>query len=255
MAKQTKKAPPKSSGPKGAKAAAPKAAAKSAAPKASAKSAAPKASAKSAAPKASAKSAAPKKAAKAASYNNTVDQGPLLEKLFYDSLKDIYYAEKALVKTLPRLRKAATTDDLKTTFEEHTEVTKQQVARLEQVFQSMGKRAQGKKCEAMDGIIKEAESIIEDTQSGTMTRDVGLIMAAQKVEHYEIASYGSLAQLAKTLGLEEVKNLLGQTLDEEKRTDELLTQIAETKINIGAEQEDEGTEGDGGEEDEEDEEA
>jgi ferritin-like metal-binding protein YciE len=160
-----------------------------------------------------------------------------LEKLFIDQLKDIYYAEKALVRTLPKMMKAATSQELKTAFQEHTEVTKGQVARLEQVFQGLGKKAQGKKCEAMEGLIAEAESMIEDTEKGTMTRDVGLIISAQKVEHYEIASYGSLATLARTLGQEEAKNLLGQTLEEEKMTDELLTTIAESNANQQAEQE------------------
>jgi ferritin-like metal-binding protein YciE len=175
-----------------------------------------------------------------------MNQGPLLEKLFIDQLKDIYYAEKALTRAMPKMMKAATSQELRSAFEEHLGVTKQQVTRLEQVFELMGKKAQGKKCEAMEGLIKEAESMIEDTDKGTMTRDVGLIIAAQKVEHYEIASYGSLATLARTLGQEEVKNLLGQTLEEEKMTDELLTGIAENNANQQAEQE--GSEG--GEEEE-----
>ena len=176
------------------------------------------------------------------------NQQPMLEKLFVDQLKDIYYAEKALVKALPRLMRAATSDELKTAFQDHTEMTKGQVARLEQVFEAVGKRAQGKKCEAMEGLLAEAESMVEDTEKGTMTRDVGLIIAAQKVEHYEIASYGSLATLAGVLGQEEAKSLLGQTLEEEKMTDELLTGIAENNANELAEQE--GSEEEGGEEEE-----
>lgn len=162
----------------------------------------------------------------------------LLEKYFVDGLKDIYWAEKALTKALPRLQKAATTEQLKTAFADHLVVTKNQVARLEQVFEIMGKKAQAKKCDAMEGLIKESESIIADTETGSMTRDVALIMAGQKVEHYEIASYGGLATLAGTLGKEEAKSLLGQTLQEEKETDQLLTKRAENSINFDAEQED-----------------
>jgi ferritin-like metal-binding protein YciE len=161
----------------------------------------------------------------------------MLQKFMYDSLKDIYWAEKHLLKALPRLSKAATNEELKAALEEHRDVTEEQVARLEQVFELLGKKAQGKKCEAMEGLTKEAESIIEETEKGSSTRDVGIIMAAQKVEHYEIATYGGLAQLAKTMGLTEVGELLGQTLQEEKETDENLTSIAENDINLQAEQE------------------
>src|SRR5437868_3171468 len=129
---------------------------------------------------------------------------PMLEKFFYDSLKDIYWAEKHLTKALPRLSKAATSEELVTALEEHLEVTEGQIERLEQVFEILGKKAQAKKCEAMEGLTKEAQSIVEETEKGTSTRDVGIIMAAQKVEHYEIATYGGLTQLAKQMGLQEV---------------------------------------------------
>lgn len=162
------------------------------------------------------------------------EQSPMLEELFLESLKDIYWAEKHLVKALPKMIKAATSEELKQSFTDHLEVTKQQVTRLEEAFELLGKKAQGKKCEAMDGLTKEAESIIEDTEKGTLTRDVGLIMAAQKVEHYEIATYGSLAQLAKTLGKNDLAQLMGQTLAEEKEADQLLTSIAENNINVEA---------------------
>ena len=162
---------------------------------------------------------------------------PLLEKFFIDQLKDIYWAEKALTKALPKMAKASTTEQLKDAFTDHLEATKEQIARLEQVFEMFGKKPQAKKCEAMEGLNKEAESIIEDTEDGSMTRDVALIIAAQKVEHYEIATYGGLTQLAKTMGLEEVAEILGQTLQEEKETDELLTYIAENDINMEAEME------------------
>ena len=135
------------------------------------------------------------------------------------------------------MQKAATSQQLKDAFGTHLEQTRGQVTRLEQVFEIMGKRAQAKKCDAMEGLTKEGESIIEETDKGTATRDVGLIMAAQKVEHYEIATYGSLAQLAKTIGQQEVSDLLGETLAEEKETDELLTGIAENDINYQAAEE------------------
>lgn len=163
----------------------------------------------------------------------------LLQELFLDSIKDIYYAEKALVKALPKLKKAASSEQLSAAIQDHIEVTKGQVMRLEEVFEALGEKPRAKKCEAIEGLIKEAQSIIEDTDEGTSTRDVGLILAAQKVEHYEIASYGGLRQLASTLGYTEVEALLQQTLDEEKETDLLLTQIAENDINYEAATEEE----------------
>jgi ferritin-like metal-binding protein YciE len=156
---------------------------------------------------------------------------PALLDFFKDELKDIYWAENHLVKSLPKMIKAATSGSLAKAFADHLEVTQTHVTRLEQVFELLGEKPKAKKCDAMEGLSKEAEGIIEDTDSGTATRDVGLIMAAQKVEHYEIATYGGLARLAETLGLTEVKNLLGQTLDEEKESDEILTNIAESKVN------------------------
>jgi ferritin-like metal-binding protein YciE len=158
----------------------------------------------------------------------------LLQEYFTESLQDIYYAEKAITKALPKMKKAATSEELKGAFEDHLSVTEEQISRLEQVFESIGEKAKGKKCEAIEGIIKEGESIIEDTDEGTATRDVGLIMAAQKVEHYEIATYGGLVQLAQTLGFDEAASLLQQTLDEEKETDVLLTGIAENNVNYEA---------------------
>jgi ferritin-like metal-binding protein YciE len=160
-----------------------------------------------------------------------------LEKLFTDSLKDIYWAEKHLTKALPKMQKAATTGELKTAIEEHLTQTQQHVTRLEQVFELFGKKAQAKKCDAMEGLIKEGESVVEETEAGSMTRDAGIIMAAQKVEHYEIATYGTLVQLAKTMSNDEAAELLQQTLDEEKETDRGLTGIAENCINWEAVQE------------------
>lgn len=161
----------------------------------------------------------------------------LLKEFFVDELKDIYYAEKQIAKTLPKMKKAATSEELKTAFDNHLTMTQQQVERLEKVFELLGEKAKGKTCEAIEGIIKEGEGIIADTDSKTATRDVGLIFAAQKVEHYEIATYGGLAQLAETLGLSEVHQLLGTTLEEEKETDLLLTGIAENHVNYEASEE------------------
>jgi ferritin-like metal-binding protein YciE len=180
-------------------------------------------------------------AAKKAQQAPTKEQNDsMLQDLFLDELKDIYWAEKHLVKALPKMKKAATSEALATAFDDHLAVTQEQVARLEQVFELLGEKPRGKKCEAMEGLVKEAESVIEDTQEGSSTRDVGLIMGAQKIEHYEIASYGGLAQVAKTLGLDEIGNLLGETLEEEKETDQLLTNLAENNINESATQEVEG---------------
>lgn len=160
-----------------------------------------------------------------------------LEKFFFDELKDIYWAEKHLTKALPKMQKAATTEQLQQAIEQHTAQTEEHVARLEQVFEILGKKPQAKKCDAMEGLIKEGESVVEDTEDGSMTRDVGIIISAQKVEHYEIAAYGGLAQLAKTMGQDEIAQILGQTLEEEKETDASLTEIAENDINWEAEQE------------------
>ena len=160
-----------------------------------------------------------------------------LEKFFHDSLKDIYWAEKHLVKALGKMQKAATTDELKNAIEEHIGQTEEHVERLEQVFELFGKKPQAKKCEAMEGLTKEGESIVEETEEGSMTRDAGIIFAAQKVEHYEIATYGTLRQLAITMGQDQIAEILSQTLEEEKQTDEGLTQIAENNINWEAEQE------------------
>lgn len=161
------------------------------------------------------------------------NQSALLE-LFVDGIKDIYWAEKHLTKALPKMQKAATSEELQEAFETHLIQTQEQVTRLEQVFELLEEKAQGKKCDAMEGLVSEAESIIEDTDEGTATRDVGLILAAQKVEHYEIATYGGLAQLAKTLGKDDIAEILEATLAEEKETDELLTGIAESGINYEA---------------------
>lgn len=160
---------------------------------------------------------------------------PYLEKFFMEMLKDIYWAEQLLVKTLPKLKEAATTEELKDAFEDHLYQTQKHVTRLEKIFQLKGQKAEGKKCEAMEGLTKETESIIKETEAASMTRDAALIIAAQKVEHYEIASYGGMVQLAITMGWDQVADLLEKTLAEEEDTDQLLTDIAEEFINLEAE--------------------
>lgn len=161
----------------------------------------------------------------------------LLEKFFTDQLKDIYYAEQQLLKAIPKMENAATTDELKEAFNDHLHQTQKHVKRLEKVFTMIGKKAEGKKCEAIEGLIKEAETIISETKENSMTRDAALIIAAQKVEHYEIATYGGLVQLALTMDLDDVSDILDTTLMEEEETDYLLTDIAENNINIAAERE------------------
>lgn len=150
---------------------------------------------------------------------------------FVDELKDIYWAEKHLAKALPKMKKAATSPELTAAFEKHTEETNSHIATLEQVFELLEEKAQAKKCDAMEGLLAEAEGIIEDTEEGTMVRDAGLILAAQKVEHYEIATYGTLVVFAKNMGQTEVADLLKVTLDNEKATDLALTQVAEGFVN------------------------
>jgi len=158
-----------------------------------------------------------------------------LRDLFEDELKDIYWAEKALTKAIPKMAKNATSEELVNALKDHLEVTNGHVERLEESFRLLGKTARAKKCEAMAGLVKEGEEIMENTEEGVV-RDAGIISAAQKVEHYEIATYGTLRAFAKTLGEDEVATLLQQTLDEEKEADETLTEIAESSINVEAEQ-------------------
>jgi len=156
-----------------------------------------------------------------------------LRDLFVDSLKDIYWAEKALTKALPKMAKNATTENLVAAIEDHLEVTKIQVTRLEQVFDLIGEKAVAKKCDAMEGLIKEGESIMEETEEGPV-RDAGIVAASQKIEHYEIATYGTLVDFALTLGEDEAAELLGATLTEEKEADTLLTEAAYNNINFDA---------------------
>ncbi|RYZ26681.1 MAG: ferritin-like domain-containing protein [Sphingobacteriales bacterium] len=194
------------------------------------------------------KQAAPKKAAAKETQRATSDaprssnltgkmKDSEFHKFFVDELKDIYWAEKNLAKALPRMQKAATSSELAAAFQKHTEETNGHIATLEQAFASLEEKAVAKKCEAMAGLLEEAKGIIEETEKGTMIRDAGLILAAQKVEHYEIATYGTLVTFAECMGHTEVADLLRGTLENEKATDQALTEIAQSSINGPASEE------------------
>lgn len=156
-----------------------------------------------------------------------------LNALFEDGLKDIYWAEKALVKELPKMEKKAKNPKLKKAISQHLQETEGHVSRLEDCFDALGKKATGKKCDAMVGLLEEAKGIMDETEEGAV-RDAGIIGSAQKVEHYEIATYGTLAAYAKILKQEDCLGLLLETLDEEKKCDELLTGLADTNLNSQA---------------------
>ena len=160
-----------------------------------------------------------------------------LREFFLDQLRDIYWAEKKLVKTLPKLSEAAHSEDLAAAFDSHLTETEGHVTRLEQVFSLLGEEAKAVECPALKGIAEEGEEIIDETEENTAQRDVGLIFAGQKAEHYEIATYGSLLQLAKDMGQSEIADLLGQTLAEEKAANDKLTELATSGINREAAQE------------------
>ncbi len=153
-----------------------------------------------------------------------------LDDLFLDTLKDIYYAEKKILRTLPKLARAASSPDLKAAFEKHKGETQVHVERLQQVFELLGKRAQGKVCAAIEGIIDEGEEIIEEFE-GPPALDAGLISAAQAVEHYEMARYGTLKRWAQVLGLNDAVKLFDATLKEESMTDKALTGLADASVN------------------------
>jgi ferritin-like metal-binding protein YciE len=156
-----------------------------------------------------------------------------LNALFLDTLKDIYYAEKQIYKALPKMAKAAASDKLRAAFEKHQSETEGQIERLEKVFEILGKAARGKKCDAIEGILEEGKEIMDEYR-GEPALDAGLLAAAQAVEHYEISRYGTLKTWATKLGLKDAARLLEQTLTEEKKTDDMLTQIAETAVNAEA---------------------
>lgn len=164
-------------------------------------------------------------------------QESALNELFLDELKDIYWAEKHLAKALPKMAKAATSDELRTAIQNHQAETENHITRLEDAFKSIDEKAVAVKCEAMAGLLKEGDEIVEETEKGSLTRDAGIISAAQKIEHYEIASYGTLKTLAAVLGYDEAVELLEATLAEEKNADSMLTQIAEGSINSSAKRE------------------
>jgi ferritin-like metal-binding protein YciE len=161
------------------------------------------------------------------------DAATELKSFFIDSLKDIYWAEQALVSNLPTMIENATSASLASTINEHLSITKVQVARLEKVFDLLGEKPEGKKCEAMAGLIKEGNDILKETTPGAV-RDAGIIAASQKIEHYEIATYGTLTAFAKTLGENDAAKLLTQTLAEEKEADCLLNEVALNAVNIVA---------------------
>jgi ferritin-like metal-binding protein YciE len=156
-----------------------------------------------------------------------------LNDLFLDTLKDLYYAEKQILKALPKMAKAAHSDKLRAAFEKHHGETEGQVERLEQVFELIDKPARAKTCEAIQGILDEGKEIMEEYK-GTESLDAGMVAAAQAVEHYEIARYGTLKQWAQQLGMKDAARLLDQTLQEEKKTDESLTSLAEAAVNLAA---------------------
>jgi len=184
------------------------------------------------------KKTAPKQTTKAGVTKPKSNAASGLTELFEDGLKDIYWAEKALIKALPLMAKNATSPELIDAITNHLTETEEHVTRLEQVFDSIGKKATAKKCDAMEGLIEEGKSILEETEIGVV-RDAGIIAASQKIEHYEIATYGTLRQFAETLGLTEAASLLELTLDEEKGADKLLTEVAVNAINVEAAEEDE----------------
>jgi ferritin-like metal-binding protein YciE len=156
-----------------------------------------------------------------------------LNDLFLDTLKDIYYAEKQIYKALPKMAKAASSDQLRAAFEKHQSETEVQIERLEQIFEHLGKAARGKKCDAIEGILDEGKEIMEE-YADTAALDAGLLAAAQAVEHYEISRYGTLRTWANTLGLKDAVKLLDQTLAEEKKTDDALSKLALTAVNAEA---------------------
>jgi ferritin-like metal-binding protein YciE len=156
-----------------------------------------------------------------------------LNDLFVDTLKDIYYAEKQIYKALPKMAKATSSNQLRSAFEKHQAETEVQIERLEQIFESLGKAARGKKCEAIEGILDEGKEIMEE-YADTTALDPGLLAAAQAVEHYEISRYGTLRTWANTLGLKDAVKLLDQTLAEEKKTDDALSKLALTAVNAEA---------------------
>ena len=158
-----------------------------------------------------------------------------LHDLYVEELRDLYNAENQLLKALPKMARAASDESLRAAFEEHLEVTRGQVDRLDRIFKKLGEKPTGKKCVAMEGLIKEGKEMMEENAAPAVL-DAALIAAAQKVEHYEIAGYGTVRTYARMLGYEEAADLLQETLDEEGETDQKLTDLAESVINVEAEE-------------------
>ncbi|WP_029585672.1 ferritin-like domain-containing protein [Bradyrhizobium sp. URHD0069] len=156
-----------------------------------------------------------------------------LNDLFLDTLKDVYYAEKQILRALPKMAKAAHSDKLRAAFEKHHGETEDQVGRLEQIFEMIDKPARGKTCDAIQGLLDEGKEIMEEYK-GSEALDAGMLAAAQAVEHYEISRYGTLKQWAQQLGMNDTVRLLDETLQEEKKTDEALTSLAEASVNLAA---------------------
>lgn len=177
-----------------------------------------------------------------------------LHDLYVEQLQDLYDAEQQLIKALPKMAQAATSEELRSGFEEHLEQTKQQAQRLERIFEELGEDAKGEKCKGMEGLLKEGTEVIENKELPAEVKDAALIAAAQRVEHYEIAGYGTVRTYANLLGEEEAAELLEQTLEEEKEADQLLTEAAES-INVQAEEGDDAMGEDDEDEDEDDEDA
>lgn len=189
---------------------------------------------KAASKKTAVKKAASKKSAVRRTTSTTPSEDSMLLSFFKDELKDIYWAENHLLKEIPKMAAAATSKDLKRSFQEHLRQTRTQIKRLDSIFKLLGQKPQGKKCEAMDGITKECQGMIEDTQAGSFTRDVALILGSQKVEHYEISTYGGLSYVALAMGREDIRAILEESLVEERNTDNLLSRIAVFQVNDSA---------------------
>lgn len=179
----------------------------------------------------SAPASAAKKSKAKTNGHEDADMNGKLHELFVDGLKDIYWAEKALVKAIPKMIKNATSEELIDALTNHLEETENHVSRLEEVFASIDEKATAKKCVAMEGLIKEGEEIMSEAEEGMM-RDAGIISAGQKIEHYEIATYGTLRAFAEIMGHEEAVNLLQETLDEEKMADEKLTEVTPAAVTL-----------------------
>jgi ferritin-like metal-binding protein YciE len=158
-----------------------------------------------------------------------------LQDLYLHELKDIYNAEKQILQALPKMAESASHNELRQAFEEHARVTEEQVRRLETIFSDLGQNPTGKKCKGMEGLIEEGKEVLEEKKADPDVRDAALIAAAQRVEHYEIAAYGTARTYAQQLGFSNHADLLQQTLDEEGETDKLLTQLAENRVNTDAE--------------------